>query len=490
MLGIYFQLIGQALGPDAVYERYTPGQVYKGRFELPQERTEFSSCYLASQEDIATRPEYIATRVMVINDRNDSGAIEAEDIQDCIDDAHRRWAAWANLEQSVDTNYFMLVMPVKAGPYLIDETIQLETGVMLNGNGQELRASGSHLGESLIEIKKGAKSVGVFNTILYGTERVESGLVQVKPNCQAVLIYNNSFRNELPHGVRDQDGHVDNLAGVRISKDVNRVYVDNNFFVHVSSGIIVTADNTTNVHLNYNRISEWRVRGIYISAGARGSERIFINNNRINPPKKGPIKQPVAIQRTANSPGASHVHVRNNYIMGSGEPHIKYEPESNRGTADQISLHEVSEFVVMNNCLYNGGESGIMVVRGCQNGKVIKNFISAVDIAAIYVGNRQNDGTVSNIVVRDNLIINPARNRDELARAEWARAGISVDHTDGIKILRNYVEENESVPYSNDPDRYRTSVYGIYVDDTVRGHSTNGNTFDLPEHVISIRLPD
>jgi len=233
----------------------------------------------------------------------------------------------------------------------------------------------------------------------------------------------------------------------------------------VPSGIAITGQQSTGVYINYNTFNHWRQRAIYVVARQKPHSNINIVRNRINPPLKGTIKQPIAFQRTASSRGATNVDIVENNMFGGKVPHLKKGVTFNNGTADSVSLHEVSNFKISSNCITNGGEVGIVVVRGSKNGEIRNNRISDVDMAGIYIGDRSTPPTrVTNILVIDNSIINAGRNRDQEKKAEWARAGISIDTASNIRISNNTIRETAPLYYSRvTPRKSHSMVYGMYI---------------------------
>jgi len=254
-----------------------------------------------------------------------------------------------------------VLLPVEQNTFFLEQTLIIKSGVVLDGAGGTLLPSESFSGQFLVATDLGATTAGVVNAEMNGNDEVTDAVMIIGENSNKVFVYNNKFVHNNSARTQSLAGDGGATTGLKLGSNTSQVYIDSNSFRYVPSGIAITGQQSTGVYINYNTFNHWRQRAIYVVARQKPHSNINIVRNRINPPLKGTIKQPIAFQRTASSRGATNVDIVENNIFGGKVPHLKKGVTSNNGTADSVSLHEVSNFKISSNCITNGGEVGIVV---------------------------------------------------------------------------------------------------------------------------------
>ena len=374
---------------------------------------------------------------------------------------------------------------------------------MIDGNGQRVLVPPNLELRNLFEFESGTTTAGIYDLKINSNGSVRSQIINVREGSKNIYIYENLFVdtpvNEREDEVlyEDRDVATANRSGVtaiNLQSSVNGVFIDSNVFSFVPNGIRATGEDMNRVRIYHNLFAHWRIRAIFFRgkevAGheVRPNKNITIANNRILPPKYGNTRQPITFQSGnlasdhtfddhqhpanevprialhAHSFPATFMNVRieGNYISGDDVPHRR-EPTTDRagnrvppdedgdiitdtlrtnGTSDMISIHNVSEFSINNNCLINSGELGIAVSNGSEMGVVRRNHIENADTSGIGLGaSPHNIKGTSNIDVSYNHIINPGRNRNNES-SRWPFAGIVIIKAEDTEHGGNSISEN------------------------------------------------
>ncbi len=450
------------------------------------ERISFPICHVADGE-VYERPTLVTSATVVVTDRNSNGFTDEQDIQYYIDKANAEW------RKSPSRQMIRVALAQDDLPTRLQTTVTLRSGVLLDGNGQSVIAHQNFTGNngSLFISAPNSKHVGLYNMRMFSNESVSRALFDIRAGSSYVYVYNNEFADESDLDHETISGRVNRLRAVSLASNVSHVYIDNNFFFRINTGVSAIGNKVSNLYVTYNRFQKWRSHGVNVITQTDRSSNIYVLNNLFGIPLKGTIKRPIAIQKIDGSPGSKNVHIKNNTIFGTGDPHIHEAKDSNRATADMIALARVDGFVVSHNCVHRAGEAGIAIIRGSKNGTVKNNYLNNVDLVAIYAGSRHNDGIIENVVIRDNIVIDAVRNKANHGggRDEWGRAAISIDNSVGVKIIENTIKENEFSYYDKDNSNIRTMYWGIYVDDTSHETTVVRNEFEMEDHVIPVHLP-
>ena len=436
------------------------------------------------------RPRIRNDRSIRVFDENRDGLFDDRDIQHVLDLAARRHAETGDL--------YTVLLDGPRSVYPISNTLRISSGVILDGRGRRIVATPSFDRAHLISISDNSFRSGVIDTEIYTNYRADISAVSVGANARVVFIYDNKFVDETFNDPRVlQEGNGTGIAMVSaVRPGIRYLYIDGNFFLHVPTGVRIGTNPMSNIIVSNNIINQWRVRGISIKGAPSGSiEHIRIIHNRINPPKNGGVRQPIAIQRSSDDSFnyINHVHVNYNRIYNHDEPHIfEYRTDGqgerfkhtilNNASTDSISLHQVINFQVVGNCIINSGEVGITIARRSTSGIVAFNYIYGADTVGIAVGSspRSPEELVTDISAHSNTIVNPGSNRDN-SLPTWARSGIAFINSSHNVANNNTIIENRT-RYARDgtPLTQGFAFYEFSANNITYG---NSNTLRAPAHV-------
>ncbi len=162
-----------------------------------------------------------------------------------------------------------------------------------------------------------------------------------------------------------------------------------------------------------------------------------------------------------------NVVVRNTLLEGWPDtPHIKIDgvTQPNGASGDLIAIRGTNGFLLENNIFRHGGEVGITITAGSQNGIVRGNEVSYTDTTGIVIGNG-NTIRVTNIDVYDNdLFQNSLDRNNELrplpALSVWGVTKSCVVHN---RIYNNTKATGLWVWNGHLPPHWPRSVYDMYI---------------------------
>jgi Ca2+-binding RTX toxin-like protein len=162
-----------------------------------------------------------------------------------------------------------------------------------------------------------------------------------------------------------------------------------------------------------------------------------------------------------------NVVVRNSLLEGwPDRPHIKIDgvTQPNGASGDLIAIRGTNGFLLENNIFRHGGEVGVTITAGSQNGVVRGNEVSYTDTTGIVIGNG-NTIRVTNIDVYDNdLFQNSLDRNDELrplpALSVWGVTNSCVVHN---RIYDNTKATGLWVWNGHLPPHWPRSVFDMYI---------------------------
>lgn len=406
-------------------------------------------------------PLYGTTQVV---DRNGNNMLDDEDIQQAIDIAARRYRVSGEMQrvwiQEQDDLIFM------------KETLILASWVVLDWSWNDIYMHPDAKVDSAIIIPKWSKYVWIhdlhirFNGVFTRDNLPWLWIIYIDEGASYVYIYDNLFVNDKME-VRESIWNTDSNVGITVAW-ASRVFIDNNRFSHVPLWVKILWDNARHIKVTNNLFHKWRIRAIYVTWAEQAIHHIQLAHNVIQPPLTWTVRQPIAFHAN-NWAQTYNVQIHDNYIEWHDTYHYARwvnNPDGTRTrittdtnwTADMMGFHNMNNFVVSRNCIINGGELGIQISSGSQNGKIINNYIYRTDVWWIALWAK--DGApVKNIIIRSNQIIDSARNRQKKV-VDWARAGIVLlINAEDITIGNNLIQETER-NYLDTWESY-TMAYGI-----------------------------
>jgi len=404
-------------------------------------------------------------------DYNEDGILDDLDIQFALDQAHNSFMM--RLANGVEKYYTVRLLENSVETYYINKPLEIKTGVVLNGNGKRITPNTDYGQDHLIILKENSNNLGIVNTRILTNYKVKIAGIQVENNVSIAYIYDNQLQDETSDGTERQykPGAGEGLTTmILINDNVNGIFIDGNWFMHASNGILNNGANVKRLNITHNTFSQWRQRAILIKGKDDGMvENLRIVNNRINEPKLGEVRQPILISG-ADDITKFHKNVVVNYnsIYSADEPHIwewnngVKDSKLTYGTADVISIHQSDDFEIIGNCIFNCGEVGITVATSSKNGNVAFNYIENADTSAIAIGGTLNpENEVQDISVISNTIVNPARSRYEIDQilgtnkypetnrsntfGAWAKSAIGYTNSRYIYDNNNIIIETEVV---------------------------------------------
>lgn len=446
-------------------------------------------CEVQKNPTISSRPVldiYGTTKVVDFDDDND---LDGDDIQHAISIASRRYKINGWMQR--------VVLAGSWTRYLFDETIIIPSWVVLDGSGNRLLAISGSIMDDAIRFDTGTKHAWVydvevrFNSVFTRDDSQWYWIVNVWGDSSYIYVYDNLFVNDKMN-VRDSIGNTDNNVWVHVWGWAAKVYIDSNRFSNVPAPIKIAGNNTRHIKVTHNLFYNWRVRAIYVPGAVQPIHHLTFSHNKILPPLTGSVRQPIAFQ--ANQWAQTYkVTISNNYIEWNDTYHYARRIDNDdgtrtrittdtNGTADMISLHNVRDFVVVRNCIINGGELWIAVSQWSEKWTVINNYIYRSDVwgIALWAGKGE---PVHDITIQSNKIIDPARNRQKkvAVRARW---WIVLINATEVKIGNNLIKETERnylntwVPYTM---AYGMSLWQRVADEVT---ITSSNRYELPGDVV------
>ena len=130
-----------------------------------------------------------------------------------------------------------------------------------------------------------------------------------------------------------------------------------------------------------NHFVNWKYALGIRSNGSTRSAYVDVLRNQITDPGT-PAIYPIFISAATSDAFIDRVRVIGNNVVGVTGAYSA----SNNKTADQITLHQVDNFIVADNISVNGGENGMSITRLCQNGIISNNFVANCDGHGIQAG--------------------------------------------------------------------------------------------------------
>jgi len=448
------------------------------------------ACAHIAQTPEHTRPVVDIKRSIAVEDFNADGITDGHDIQIALDTA--------TLLHENDNVRYTVLLPEYQGRFSIERTLTIGDGVILQGttDNHTILPTSTFNSGYLVAFEENTAGSGINNIKLETRYKAKSGAVLVGEGANSIFIYDNTFIDEIADGSgrKDEKGAGTGISMVRVGKNAQSIFIDGNFFLHVPTAISLLDGGASNVHITHNTISQWRQRAIYMRTleNADAITDIFINHNRINEPKIGQVRQPVA-SHSANDVFFERINVNFNNVYSPDKPHIwEYETDAlgntirntmlNNATADALSLHQTDGFNMIGNCIFNAGEVGITIARKSKNGTVANNYILGADTGAIAIGATPNDLSelTQNVTVTSNIIVNAGRNRDN-SLGRWARTALASTNAQNIYYNGNNIIETHS-RYDNAGNPL-TLEY-LYYDYNAQSSYGQQNTSSVPSHVV------
>lgn len=227
--------------------------------------------------------------------------------------------------------------------------------------------------------------------------------------------------------------------------------------------------NATDVWVTRCEFTNWWDRAIIVLADATYAPSdvwlLFNKIHTVDPVSTGP-RQPINLEGHASN-SIRHVKVIGNDIEGSDAPWIS-AATANGGTADQISLHRVEDFVVANNDSRDGGDVGITVSLFCKRGIIANNICNNNDTCGIALGSPS--AGISHVTVSGNVCMNNGQDRNaDHAAAPLLLGGIYLKEVLHSSITGNILTDDQTVP---------TQRYGLTYDGCTNVWIGEDNIYD------------
>jgi hypothetical protein len=254
-------------------------------------------------------------------------------------------------------------IPASERPYLLGRPLHLQGPVTLRGESERARLL-SRDASGIAVVESGAADITLDNLGL-ATAAATGAVLRVERRAVRLTVRNCRFSGPATHGAPENNGF---LAVVESGE---QFLIEGCTFEHLGSGIVL-AGGVRGAVVARNTLRHWKNTGIQVrSHGDRGPEALRIEGNRLDSPLPGRVKYPIQLTRTGGPP-IRDVRVTDNHIEG---PRVPFDRTRN-GSADQIALQGVVDFLVAGNVSVHGGENGIAISRTSSNGVVRANRVS------------------------------------------------------------------------------------------------------------------
>lgn len=211
-------------------------------------------------------------------------------------------------------------------------------------------------------------------------------------------------------------------------------------------------------------VDGWIQRAIWVRGTATSAPSDLRFESCVLEPQArgGTVRQPISF--TGGGRLIERVRILGNVVHGSG---TDYHDARNPGTADLISLHHCSGFLIADNVARDGGEVGITVSQQCENGRVVRNRAERNGAAGIAIGSGTSE-YVRNIAVLDNRCLDNGRPGRDDRTTERGRTGIYLWNAQDIRVRGNVCTNR-----STDHQRFGLTV--VASNATIEDNDLAGN---------------
>lgn len=226
--------------------------------------------------------------------------------------------------------------------------------------------------------------------------------------------------------------------------------IDDNDFTDCATPIFLNQGPVKTTITN-NRFTGWTKRAVYVlGTSTQAVSDLLIAFNTITDPAgvAADTRQPIQI---VGDDALAHTRVRIVFNTLIGNAH-SYDNPTTPGTADLISAHRCTDFLVVGNTCLDGGDVGITIAQQCARGVVALNVCKSNDSVGICLGSATSDN-VTGVAVIGNTCMNNYRNEqsDGIPRAS---AGILANYAFYSTISGNVCTDDQAT---------KTQVYGVAI---------------------------
>lgn len=344
------------------------------------------------------------------------------------------------VRRSLGLGVVEVLVPGGSRPYLVDALI-LPTNVHLVGTGTDPRITPRSRLTRWVSTNPGSRNVRIRNLTLDTRGRIEEAAISAMERSTGLRLLNVRLLNTT--GMRPR-------AGVDTRWSVRDLTVLGSSISGAETGIRLSYDPVNTV-IQQTTIQNWLERAVWVrSTHTHAVDGLRIDRCSILPPSQGgEVRQPIQINGHDDLP-IRNVRIIDNSVTGNGHDH---KDPVTPGTADLISLHRCTSFLVARNTVRHGGEAGITVAQQCTNGVIEDNVVEDNGSAGIALGSGSSTG-VSKVTVRRNRTVNNGRPGTGDTTPSSARSGIYVCRAVDIQVHTNRSGNSTST---------RTQHYGITI---------------------------
>jgi hypothetical protein len=237
--------------------------------------------------------------------------------------------------------------------------------------------------ESILVIEKNVKNVILTKISIQDKNKTDISELELKWNNENIYLNRLRFYS-------NNKNESKRITGVFINWQNNKeIYIRQSYFINLGFGIR-SVGSLQNIYISSNNFRGFSQYALFIWRSKyylNGKiKNIFISKNYFHDPEIGPTRGVIAIYQSDSISYITNVNITSNIIEGPYKPWVPENKNKDNATTDQIILHWVNIFRIVNNEVFWGGENWITVSRLTRNGIIAKNKIYWNDWNGLSIG--------------------------------------------------------------------------------------------------------